>query len=72
MTIVLVIFSVIAAIFGLGGFALGVYALIRVEAFDRSTHQVTFFNPDKQNFEELTTDQKTKMSASFDPAKDLI
>jgi hypothetical protein len=67
MAIVLcsIIFSVLA-------FVGAVFAVIQVEAFKRSTHQVTFIDPAKQAFDSISDEQKKTLSQSFDVAKDIM
>jgi hypothetical protein len=52
---------IVAAIFAVLAFACAAWSLIQVEAFKRSTHQVTFVDPAKQSFEPVTDDVKEKL-----------
>lgn len=45
-------------IFGLISMAVAFFALVEVKAMQRSTHQVAFIDPSKQEFEKMTEDTK--------------
>lgn len=49
-----------------------IYACIQVEAFKRSTHQVTFLDPMKQTFENLSDEAKVAIRRSMEPAQDIM
>lgn len=55
------VLSCLALILALFAFGAATYSMILIEAFKRSTHQVAFLDPTKQQFETLTESTKEKL-----------
>ena len=55
------VLSITALIFAVLAFAASIYNFIQYEAMKRSTHQVTFVDPNKQSFEDLNDELKKKL-----------
>lgn len=51
----------VTAIFSVSAFLFATFALIEVKAMQRSTHKVTFFNPQNQEFAALTDEQRKEL-----------
>lgn len=56
-----IVLSALSLIFSLFSFACALYSIINIEAFKRSTHQVSFLDPSKQQFETLSEQTKEKL-----------
>jgi len=50
--------ELVTVIFSVSAFLFATFALIEVKAMQRSTHKVSFFNPQNQEFSALTDAQK--------------
>lgn len=62
--IILGIGVVCAVIFAVLAFASSMYSIIQIESFKKSTHQITYIDPTKQNFSEFNSETKAKLAKS--------
>ena len=53
-----VAFVMVSVVFSVMALAASIYAIINIEAFKRSTHQVTILDPKTQKFETITDEMK--------------
>ena len=66
------VLGICALIFSVIALVIAAIALIEVKAMARSTHQVTFLDPTKQDFQAITDDLKTKIAGANDALYDNI
>lgn len=67
----MMILSVCAFVFSVLAFVAAIYAVIQVEAFKRSTHQVMMYDAGSQKFTNLVKDP-TQGESSFEPMSDQL
>jgi len=53
---------IVAFVLSIAALLFAAHALIEIKAMQRSTHQVQFYDPNRQEFEPLTNEAKKKLT----------